>query len=77
MLFITYMQGSTVHSIKKYHRNMKLGVDDERIENTLPYINKTDEFWDYERQVWIDCSFYLRDLRRSICKNPRDRSTER
>ena len=32
---------------------MKLGVDDERIENTLPYINKTDEFWDYERQVCI------------------------
>lgn len=50
------IQGSTVHSIKKYHRNMNLAVDDERIANTLPYINKTDEFWDYERQV---CVIYL------------------
>lgn len=59
------MQGSTVHSIKKFHRNFEaaaaVSADGQVVAAAVETDSVTakDEFWDYERQVCEDILFII------------------
>ena len=49
------MQGSSVHAVKKFHRNVEGDAADNKVSVGVEtdQVTAKDEFWDYEKQVCL------------------------